>query len=138
MQNKIIVVVKGVILNQNKVLIIKRDDRDQVGAGAWECAGGKIDFGETLEDALLREVREEVGLDVTVEKLLYAATFYTDPTREVIVLTYKCRAEHTQVLLSEEHSEYRWVDEDEFRRVLHPPIIADMEKYGALGEIYKR
>lgn len=42
------VVVKGVILHDNKVLIIKRDDKDSIGAGTWECVAGKIEFGEEL------------------------------------------------------------------------------------------
>jgi len=61
-ENKIIVAVKGIINHNGKILIIQRSDDDETGANTWEFAGGKIDFGENLEDALIREVKEEVGL----------------------------------------------------------------------------
>ena len=40
--NEIVVAVKGVILNESKILIVKRANDDEVGGGTWECAGGKI------------------------------------------------------------------------------------------------
>jgi 8-oxo-dGTP diphosphatase len=137
MENKIIVVVKGVILFNGKVLIIKRDENDDIGAGTWECVGGKIDFGEELEQALKREVHEEVGISIVVDKLLYATTFKTDPSRQIVVLTYKCIATQNDVKLSEEHNEYKWVTENDFRELLHKPIIMDMEKYNALKSIFE-
>ncbi|HOJ12324.1 MAG TPA: NUDIX domain-containing protein [Clostridiales bacterium] len=137
MNNKIIVVVKGVILYNGKVLIIRRDDNDDVGAGTWECVGGKIDFGEGLEQALKREVCEEVGISIDVDKLLYATTFKTDPLRQIVILTYKCIATQNNVILSKEHSDYKWVAENDFRELLHKPIIADMEKHNAIKSIFE-
>lgn len=75
LKNNIVVVVKGVIENKGRVLILKRSGADEVAAGSWETVGGKIDFGEELEEALAREVKEEAGLKVSVEKLLFATTF---------------------------------------------------------------
>jgi 8-oxo-dGTP diphosphatase len=76
--NEIVVAVKRVILFRKKMLIIQRAFDDEVGGGTWECPGGKIDFGEELETALAREVKEEVGLKINVTKLLYASTFKTN------------------------------------------------------------
>ncbi|CAM3935348.1 MULTISPECIES: NUDIX domain-containing protein [Paenibacillus] len=75
MENKIIVVVKGVIAKNGKALIVKRSSTEEVDAGSWETVGGKIEFGEVLEEALIREVKEEIGIEVNVEKLLFATTF---------------------------------------------------------------
>ena len=137
MENKIVVVVKGVVLFKNRVLIVKRSESDEIGAGTWENIGGKIEFGEELEDALKREVREEVGLGITVDRLLYAITFKTDQTRQVVILTYKCITDNDKVELSEEHSQYKWATEEEFRELIFPPIIRDMEKYNAFPLIFE-
>ncbi|KNY25475.1 NUDIX hydrolase [Pseudobacteroides cellulosolvens] len=128
MENKIVVAVKGVIVNDGRVLIVKRASNDEIGAGTWECVGGKIEFGEELETALIREIKEEVGLNVTVEKLLYATTFKTSPTRQVVILTYLCRSEVTDVRLSVEHLEYLWATKDQLKQLLHQGILEDFEK----------
>ncbi|MEK3686404.1 NUDIX domain-containing protein [Paenibacillus sp. FSL R10-2736] len=83
----IIVAVKGVILYQGRILLVKRAAADSAGAGSWECAGGKIEFGESLEAALEREILEETGLAVTTERILYAVTLLTDPARQVVIIT---------------------------------------------------
>lgn len=138
LENKIVIAVKGIILYNNKALIIKRDSNDEVGAGTWEFAGGKIEFGEELEHALIREVKEEVGIDIAVEKLLYAATFKSDPTRQVVILTYKCKAMDDKVKLSEEHSEYAWASREKLREVLFPAIVQDMDRYNIFPLIFEK
>lgn len=75
LENEIHVVVKGVIVSEAKMLIVKRSAEDEIGAGTWEFPGGKIEFEEAIEAALIREVSEETGLSVTVDRLLYATTF---------------------------------------------------------------
>ncbi|MCD7034151.1 NUDIX domain-containing protein [Metabacillus sp. GX 13764] len=126
--NKTAVVVKGIILYEERILLIKRSPKDAFGAETWECPGGKIEFGESLEDALVREVTEEAGLEAAAEKLVYATSFLTDPARQVVILTYLCRSETNQVLLSAEHTEYQWVPLDQVNKFLPPGILADFEK----------
>jgi 8-oxo-dGTP diphosphatase len=128
MKNKIVIAVKGIILNNGQILIVKRNKNDEVGADAWECVGGKIEFGEELEAALIREVKEEVGLDITIEKLLYATTFLTNPTRQVVILTYLCRSDMRHVRLSTEHSDYLWVTKSQLEQLLLPSIVEDFKK----------
>lgn len=126
--NKLVVAVKGVILNEGKVLIVKRANDDEIGGGTWECVGGKIEFGEDLESALVREINEEVGLNVTVERILYATTFKTDPTRQVVILTYLCRSNNKKIVLSMEHIDYQWSTKDQLKLLLAPEIMNDFER----------
>lgn len=126
--NRIVVALKGVIVNEGRVLIVQRANDDEIGGGTWECVGGKIEFGEDLETALLRESKEEVGLSVTVEKILYATTFKTDPTRQVVILTYLCSSNSKDVVLSNEHSNYKWATKQQLRSLLSQEIIKDFEK----------
>ncbi|WP_151735492.1 NUDIX hydrolase [Paenibacillus tengchongensis] len=126
----IIVAVKGVILNQGRVLLVQRTQADAVGAGTWECAGGKIEFGEGLEDALAREIKEETGLTVAVGDLLYATSFLTDQARQLVLLTYLCRSGGDKVQLSEEHSQYLWCTRNELQELLPAGILEDFTRSG--------
>lgn len=114
-ENKIVVVVKGVILHEGRILIVKRAADDEVGRDTWETVGGKIEFGEDLETALTREVEEETGLKVTVEKILYATAFKTDPARQVVILTYLCKSSTKEILLSAEHSDFKWATKEQLK-----------------------
>ncbi|MEK5642943.1 MULTISPECIES: NUDIX domain-containing protein [Paenibacillus] len=62
MTGKIVVVLKAVIIHQGRILILKRSSSDEVGAGGWETAGGNLEFGEDLDTALIREIKEEAGI----------------------------------------------------------------------------
>ena len=136
MENIIVVAVKGIITYRGKALIIQRCSEDDIGANTWECAGGKIDFGEDLEIALIREVEEEVGLSVTVDKLLYATTFKTGEHRQVVLLTYLCTADDSTVILSGEHKDYLWADQEQMASLLSKPIIDDMNRNSIWGCIF--
>ena len=131
-EQKIVVAVKGVIVNEGKVLLVKRAE-DEVGGGTWECVGGKIEFGEDLESALVREVEEEAGMSVIVERILYATTFHTDPTRQVVMLTYLCSSTSKPVTLSKEHSDSRWCTKEEMKLLLPPKMIKEFETYGVFA-----
>ncbi|MCQ4925131.1 NUDIX domain-containing protein [Tissierella carlieri] len=140
MENTIVVIVKGIILYNDRVLIVKRNDNDEVGAGNWEFVGGNIEFGEELEQALGREVKEEVNLEITIDKILYSTTFKTNSTSQAIILVYKCYAKDDKVKLSEEHVNYKWVSEKELRDLVFIDILKDMDKYNVFPLIfdYKR
>lgn len=132
-ENKIVVAVKGVIVNNDKVLIVKRSNDDEFGGGTWECVGGKIEFGENLETALIREIKEEVGLDVTVENILYATTFKTHQTRQVVILSYLCKSKNENIILSKEHIDYQWASKDHLKTLLPPEILHDFEKHNVFS-----
>lgn len=75
----------GFILNsKNELLLVKRADNDDFLPGLWEMPGGGMDFGENLQEALKREIFEEVGLSVSVGKPLVVADYYIENDREKI------------------------------------------------------
>ncbi|GAA0329855.1 NUDIX domain-containing protein [Bacillus carboniphilus] len=128
-ENMIVIGVKGIIVHNGKVLIIKRAQDAHVGGHTWECPGGKLEFGESLEEALIREAKEEVGLDIQVEELLYATTFNTSSTRQVVLLTFRCSCKENTITLSNEHSEFYWANKDELYESLPVHILTDFQKY---------
>lgn len=127
-ENQIIFVVKGVIINEGKVLILKRSEDEEVGGGTWENVGGKIEFGEEIETALMREIREETGLDVRVERILYATTFKTSPTRQIVLLTYLCTTDGKEISISTEHMDYLWATKEQLKARLPQEILNDFER----------
>lgn len=130
--NQMIVVVKGIVIRNGKVLLMKRSDADQVAAGEWETPGGKLEFSEQLEPALIREIQEEAGIEVSIEKLMYATTFHTAPDRQIILLSYHCSTEQDTIVLSEEHSAYIWADELQLEDLLPEAIHDDFRRNGVL------
>ncbi|WP_214722271.1 NUDIX domain-containing protein [Exiguobacterium sp. s192] len=124
----IVTAVKGIVRHDNRILIVQCAAADS-GGGTWECPGGKIDFGEQPEDSLIREIREETGLTVTVDKIAYASSILTHPDRQVILLVYFCTAVTSSVTLSEEHDAYSWADEQLIRQQIAPSILTAFEQH---------
>lgn len=69
--NKQITVIVGLVINEGKLLMVKRHEPEVKGAHQkWEFPGGKVDIGETPEQAIVREVKEETGVICKVKRLL--------------------------------------------------------------------
>ncbi|HTK06449.1 MAG TPA: NUDIX domain-containing protein [Ktedonobacteraceae bacterium] len=75
--------VYAVIFAGTKVLLALRRD-----IAWWNLPGGGMEPGETVEEAMRREVREETGLEVEVESLVGV---YSKPQKQEVVLTFRCR-----------------------------------------------
>jgi 8-oxo-dGTP pyrophosphatase MutT (NUDIX family) len=94
-------------------LLLRRSDQKDYAPGAWECVTGRVDQGEGFEDALRREVREELGVEVQVEYILGTTHFYRGaprPENELVGVIYLCSlADASSIRISSEHSEYRWL-----------------------------
>lgn len=122
------IVVKSILRNKilNRVLLIQRCDTDSVGANTWENAGGNVENGETLEEALRREIKDEVGLmDITIERVAYCTLVRGE--FPCLIIVYLCETSEDVVTLSEEHQAYLWADKEECIALLPNEIIADFE-----------
>ncbi len=82
-------VVAAVTEREGRVMLCQRRPGTH-NALKWEFPGGKIVPGESPEEALARELREELGIEVDVERIR-DAVFYRYPDRDVLVLFYGCR-----------------------------------------------
>ena len=60
---------KAIIIKDNKLLMIKKTTKDLVNPERWEIPGGRKQVGETLDEHIIREVKEEVGLDVVPKNI---------------------------------------------------------------------
>ena len=75
--------------------------------GMWEFPGGKIEPGESCEDALKREIQEELGVDIAIEDLL-CTTEYDYPSFQLTMHCYLCRVEAGNIELRE-HKSAQWL-----------------------------
>ena len=75
--------------------------------GMWEFPGGKIEPGESPEAALKREIQEELGIDITIDKFL-CTTEYDYPSFHLTMHCYLCRVEVGEIELRE-HKSARWL-----------------------------
>jgi len=103
--------VGGLIVNSDNELLLVRRARDP-GKGKWGLPGGFVDRGESIEDALRREILEETQLVVRDCSLLTTGPnryTYQGVTADVVDLFYVCEVEGSSVDLAEnELSDYRW------------------------------
>ena len=92
-----------------RVLILRRNtERNTV----WELPGGHLEFGETAEQAVTREVFEETGMNIIPEVLVDTWNAFLD-NWHITGIIYKCSTENFDIKLSDEHVEFRWAATDE-------------------------
>jgi len=114
MSAKFAVAVTAIIKRNDTVLLLKRSPDKAHLPGYWDPCSGRMERGETPEQAVIREAREETGLDVEPIRVLDTFHFFYGPEREEIVgMTFLCRPNNGEVVLSAEHTEARWVKIDE-------------------------
>ncbi len=106
-------------------LLLHRSEQKDFGAGVWECLTGRVDQGEGFEDALHREVREELGAEVLVEHILGTTHFYRGrsiPEDELVGVVYLCTLpDQASIRISPEHSEFRWLTASQAFELLAAP-----------------
>ncbi|MFZ2188600.1 MAG: NUDIX domain-containing protein [Candidatus Moraniibacteriota bacterium] len=128
--------VKGIIRKKDKILVLKRSGNDVHKPGIWETSGGTMDENISPQEELKREINEETGLEVKVCEPFNVFTFIRDDTKEFkIGITFLCDYISGEVILSEEHSEYKWIKPEEFKQLesiesLHSEIEKYAKKYG--------
>lgn len=124
-RQRIYVAVKGVVLRDGRALIVRRSDAETPnGLGWWEFPGGTLEFGESPGQTLVREMKEETGLNITPDRLLYVWSAQNAPDCQIIIITYLCNCEGIENLrLSKEHLGYMWADKAD----LHKFLAADIQ-----------
>lgn len=119
MSNFIQVVVLGVIREGNTYLLTKRQEPDPTSHshGKWEIPGGGLEFGETPEQTLHRELMEEVGIKVSIIKMLPRVETFSRGHWHGVFITYICEMENPSatISLNEEASEYAWFSLDQVK-----------------------
>ncbi len=101
-------VVAAIIIHQDKVLCMQKGQtRYEYTSNKWEFPGGKIEASESHQEALRREIQEELGMEITVGEHLISVN-HTYPDFAITMHCYFCTA-HSPKLTLREHQDYQWL-----------------------------
>ena len=125
-------VVAALIRDTDRVLIFQRPAHKARGM-LWEFVGGKVEPGESREEALIRECREELAITISVGDIFTEVTHtYPDLTIHLTVFNAEITAGVPRKL---EHNDLRWITADELDRYAFcpadQPIVEKLRKGGA-------
>ena len=100
----------GLIFNPEGKLFLMKSHKWK---DKWVVPGGHIELGETIEESLIREVKEETNLDIyDIEFICFQEYIYDDlfwKKRHYIFFDYACKTDSQEVLLNSEAQEYTWI-----------------------------
>lgn len=128
---KTIKVVAAIIYYNNKIFATQRGYGEF--KGGWEFPGGKVEAGEMPEEALVREIREELDTEIEVDKLFYTVE-YDYPQFHLSMDCFICKVLSGDLVLKE-HNAARWLTKDTLKSVDWLP--ADWDLVDKLEEALK-
>lgn len=126
MNNNFHVTVKGVLIKNDEILLVKRTTPSSDGFGYWELPGGGVDFGESPEQALIREFNEETGLQIEIQKPIYTFTAIRE-NYQTIGIGFLISCPNKNVVLSDEHTDYQYVNIQNIHQFLNENISINVE-----------
>ena len=110
--------------------LVQKRPQDKPHGGLWEFPGGKVDQSEAIEIAVIREAKEELGIEISDEYLVPAG-FAQDKVEggqsEIVILLYTC-AKWDCEPRSLEGGEVAWLTPDEIFRLKQPPLDIALRK----------
>jgi len=131
-----LLIVNAFIKKNNKYLAIKRAKNVEIGT--WETPGGRVDLNERVENALKREIKEELGVNIRIKKFLgwgqgFNCLHESGHTGHRFVLYFECEVVSGELRLGGiEAKEFKWVTWDEFKKLkpLSKPIKDFFNRFG--------
>ena len=121
---KIIEVVGAIIKDGDRYLVGQRAANKSQG-GLWEFMGGKIEPGETPEQALARECREELDLEIENERII-DSVIHEYPEKTIRLTLIECTPKSGSVPSALEHQQIRWVTRAEMDVLDFAPADRDL------------
>lgn len=111
MSSATVIVVAGLIVRDDRRVLIAQRPEGKKRAGEWEFPGGKAEPGEMPEEALARELMEELGVRVTIEPAIERVE-HVYPDLRVEVHFFPCRLGDGEQVERREHARLEWVEAD--------------------------
>ena len=125
--SKIIRVTAAIIESGDKILIAQRKSEDDLFGELWEFPGGKIEDGETPEECMARELKEELEIEVEVGMLI-TSNKHRYPNGIYELLAYKVEHISGNFVLND-HDKVKWITIDEISKYDFPPANTPIINY---------
>lgn len=122
---KEIKVVAAIIQKENKILATKRGYGEFINM--WEFPGGKIESGETKKQALVREIKEELNIEINVDKFALDIE-YQYPNFYLFMSCFMCSIKEGSIELLE-HNDGKWITKEELNTLNWLPADIDAVNY---------
>ena len=122
---KEIKVVAAIIQKENKILATKRGYGEFINM--WEFPGGKIESGETKEQALVREIKEELNIEISVDKFAIDIE-YQYPNFYLFMSCFVCSIKEGSIEFLE-HNDGKWITKEELNTLNWLPADIDAVNY---------
>lgn len=128
------VATKAIIKNkEGKYLILMKSSKEDINPNTYDIPGGRISFGEKLEEAVAREVKEETGLDIKAQKVFEVWTF-AKADFQLVGINFLCELIGGEIKLSEEHDSYDWYSYGDIISNTFPDwLVSTIKKAEELG-----
>jgi 8-oxo-dGTP diphosphatase len=122
---KVIFVFSGLVINsEKKILLVKRKEKELPEAdNKWELPGGKLDFGETIEEAIEREIFEETGYQVVAKKMIpkpfYSLWHYPKFDQYTVIFCFLCQIKTDKKFVKNDHhvKQIGWFSINELKKL---------------------
>lgn len=125
MEPKLFVATKAFVIYNGKVLLVRESSQyaDGANVGKFDVVGGRIKPGEHFDESLLREVKEESGLDIEIGRPFFVNEAWPVVRGEqwqIVRIFFRCTSENDKIILSPDHDAFLWIDPERYRE--HPII----------------
>jgi 8-oxo-dGTP diphosphatase len=130
---KKIEVVAAIIINDDKILCLQRSESKlSYISKKYEFPGGKIEIGETKEQAIKREIKEELEMEISIKKEFLTVT-HQYPDFHLTMYSFLCSCKNTSLTLTE-HIDFKWLDKKDLTELdwaaADVPIVEKLVKNG--------
>ena len=119
--------VVAAVIKKNNLYFIAQRNRNKHFAYYWEFPGGKVDKQETFENALKREIKEELSINIRVFNHI-ASEKHKDEKIDVNVHYYLCESLNKNIILSE-HEDMKWLQKNDLKQFKMAPGDSKIIKY---------
>ena len=137
-KNVHIVSIIVILKYRSKYLLVQRALTDEIFSGKWQNLGGKVEVGERLEEAIFREVKEEVGISLNkdIHPIFIQSYSWNKSDNEIrrlgVVFMIKLNKKPKNIQLSDELVNFKWVS---FKEALELDTIGESSETGTISQL---